>query len=190
MDFLSSKRFITTSLVILVILNLTLMGVIWWQNFVSSSYQKVEVTRYYSDSRSRGGRPPRVELDLTEQQKAEFRKLRKEHFRKTMPTVRKIVELKKALISESVKPAPDKQKLAAFADSIGQHQAWLENNLANHFHELAALCTPSQRDSLEKMLGNMYHLRYQKMSSWRHRTPGKYIREIKPVAPPPSSEKP
>ncbi|HHE31936.1 MAG TPA: periplasmic heavy metal sensor [Chlorobaculum parvum] len=185
MDFLSSKRFITTSLVILVILNLTLMGVIWWQNFVSSSCQTVEVTRYYS-----GSRPPRVELELTEKQKTEFRKLRKAHFRKTMPTVRKIVELKKALIAESVKPAPDKQKLAAFADSIGQRQAWLETNLANHFHELAVLCTSSQRDSLEKMLGNIYHLRYQKMSSWRHRAPGKYNREMKPVAPPLPPEKP
>lgn len=182
MDFLSSKRFITTSLVILVILNLTLMGVIWWQNFVSSSYQTVEVTRYYSS-----GRSPRVELNLTEQQKTAFMKLRQEHFRKTMPAVRKIVELKKALISESVKPTPDKQKLAALADSIGQRQAWIENNLANHFHELAELCTPSQRDSLEKMLGNIYHLRYQKMSSWRQRHSHDDPREMKPFGPPPQN---
>ena len=179
MDFLSSKRFITTTLVILVLLNIALMGVIWWQNFVSSSGQTVEVTRYY-----RSERPGHVELELTEQQKTAFIKLRQEHFRKTMPAVRNIVELKKALISESIKASPDKQKIAAIADSIGQRQAWLENNLANHFHELATLCTPSQRDSLEKMLSHIYYVRYQKLSSWQHGTPGGH-RKMKPFGPPP-----
>jgi hypothetical protein len=165
MDFLSSKRFVTTALVLLIILNTTLMGVIWWQNFVTKSYRSVEVTRIYSGIGPHGG----TELTLNDQQKADFMRLRQEHFRKTMPAVQKIIDFKKALISEAVKPNPDKAKLSAIADSIGHRQAWIENDLALHFHELAALCSPAQRDSLQKMLTNIYTVRYQKMNSWRGR---------------------
>lgn len=165
MDFLSSKRFVTTALVLLALLNITLMGVLWWQNFVNKSYRSIEVTRFYSSNDPRGGN----ELALTDQQKAAFRTLRQEHFRKSMPSIQKIIEFKKELISESVKPNPDQKKLSAIADSIGKRQAWLEKDLALHFHELSMLCTPAQRDSLEKMLNNIYTVRYQKMSSWRGR---------------------
>jgi uncharacterized membrane protein len=165
MDFLSSKRFVTTALVLLIILNATLMGVIWWQNFVNKSYRSVEVTRIYSSNPPGAG----SELTLNDQQKAAFMRLRQEHFRKTMPAVQKIIDFKKALIAEAVKPNPDKTKLSAIADSIGHRQAWLENDLALHFHELAALCSPAQRDSLQKMLSNIYTVRYQKMNSWRGR---------------------
>ncbi|AOS84951.1 hypothetical protein BIU88_01270 [Chlorobaculum limnaeum] len=141
------------------------MGVLWWQNFVNKSYRSVEVTRFYSRNGPRGG----SELALTDQQKEAFRKLRQEHFRKTMPAVQKIIEFKKELISESVKPEPDKAKLSAIADSIGHRQAWIEKDLALHFHELSMLCTPAQRDSLEKLLNNIYTVRYQKMNSLRGR---------------------
>jgi len=165
MDFLSSKRLVTTTLVLLVVLNIILMGVIWWQNSVTSSYRSVEVTRFYNGGGPGGG----AEMVLTSQQREAFRKLRQEHFRESMPTVQKIIDFKKALIAESVKPQPDKNKLSAIADSIGKHQAFLEKDLALHFHELAALCTPAQRDSLQKFLGNIYSVRYQKMTSWRDR---------------------
>jgi Spy/CpxP family protein refolding chaperone len=165
MDFLSSKRFVTTALVLLVILNVILMGVLWWQNFVTSSYQSVKVTRFYSSN----GAKESVELGLTDQQKETFRKLRQEHFRKTMPGMQKIVNLKKELITESVKPSPDKARLSAIADSIGKHQARLERDLADHFHELSAVCKPAQRDSLEKLLTRIYTSRYQRMTSWKER---------------------
>ena len=165
MDFLSSKRFVTTALVLLVVLNMVLMGVLWWQNFVTRSYRSVEVTRFYNGGGPGGG----AELVLNDTQKEAFKKLRQEHFRKSMPTVQKIIDFKKALIAEAVKPKPDKDKLSAIADSIGHRQAFLEKDLALHFHELAALCTPAQRDSLQKFLGNIYAVRYQKMNSWHGR---------------------
>jgi Spy/CpxP family protein refolding chaperone len=179
MDFLSSKRLVTTTLVILVLLNIALMGVLWWQNFVSGSYHSVEMTRMYN-----GANTPPPNLELTDKQKTAFMKLRQEHFRKSMPAVQKIIELKKELIAESLKPSPEKKKVAAIADSIGKRQAWLENDLATHFHELAELCTPDQRKSLEKMLGNIYTVRYQKISSWQNH-PHKERHEIQNFPPPP-----
>lgn len=180
MDFLSSKRFVTTALVMLIMLNIALMGVIWWQNFVSGSFHSVEITRFY------GGNGPAVNgLELTEQQKNAFMRLRQEHFRKSMPAVQAIIALKKELIAESVKTNPDRKKVTAIADSIGKRQAWLESDLATHFHELANLCTPAQRESLEKMLGNIYTVRYQKMSSWKERHHDRRHGEQQLPAPPP-----
>ncbi|NTU52498.1 MAG: periplasmic heavy metal sensor [Chlorobiaceae bacterium] len=181
MDFLSSRRFITATLIVLVLLNITLMGVLWWKSYVTGSYQSVEMTRYYNGSGAGGS-----DLVLTEKQKTVFNKLRDEHFQKSKPSIKRIIALKKELIAESVKPLPDKKKISAIADSIGKRQAWLENDLATHFHELSEHCTPAQRESLEKMLGNIYTVRYQKMSSWRNQ-PHKIHHELKhfPPSPPP-----
>jgi DNA-binding MarR family transcriptional regulator len=172
MDFLSSKRFVTTALVLLALLNITLMGVLWWQNFVNKSYRTVQVTRFYSSSDPRRGN----ELNLTDQQKEAFRKLRQEHFRKTMPSVQKIIAFK--------------AKLSAIADSIGKRQAWIEKDLALHFHDLSMLCTPAQRDSLEKLLNNIYTVRYQRMNSWRDRSHRDYRDGVRngPFPPPPPPE--
>ncbi|NTV68139.1 MAG: periplasmic heavy metal sensor [Chlorobaculum sp.] len=189
MDFLSSKRFVTTALVLLVVLNMVLIGVLWWQNFVTRSYRSVEVTRFYN-----GGPGGSADLVLNDKQKEAFMRLRKEHFQKSMPTVQKIIDFKKALIAEAVKPAPDKNKLSAIADSIGHRQAFLEKDLALHFHELALLCTPAQRDSLQKFLGNIYAVRFQKMNSWHGRPHRDRVRgrdrdddtRPRPLPPPPA----
>ncbi|HWR00665.1 MAG TPA: periplasmic heavy metal sensor [Chlorobaculum sp.] len=162
MDFLSSKRFVTTALIVLVLLNTTLLSVLWWQNIATRSYRSVEVTQYYSRNVPMG-----PDIALNDKQKESFKKLREEHFRKSMPEVQQIIALKKELINESVKTNPDKNKLGAIADSIGRRQSKIEKDLATHFHELAEICTPAQRDSLGALLSSIYTMRYQKSSAWR-----------------------
>ncbi|NTU58160.1 MAG: periplasmic heavy metal sensor [Chlorobiaceae bacterium] len=180
MDFLSSKRFVTVALMALVMLNITLLGVIWWQSIATKSYRSVEVTQYYSRN---GSMAP--ELSLDEKQKTAFLKLRQEHFRKSKPEIQKIILLKKELIHEAVKPNPDKAKLEAIADSIGQRQTKIETDLATHFHELSELCTPAQRDSLGAFLGKIYTVRYQRSSTWRGGPPEGHQPGMRHPGPPP-----
>ena len=168
MDFLTSKRFVTTALVILAILNITLLGVLWWQNIFSRNIHSVEVREYYSR-----GIAPDPEEAFSPGQRAQFRNLRREHFRKSLPEIKKIVALKQQLIDEAVKTSPDTGKIASIADQIGRQQALLDRNLAIHFHELSALCTPAQRDSLKTFLGKVYTHRYEHGSRW--------IREVRPA---------
>ncbi|NTV07303.1 MAG: hypothetical protein HGA81_01665, partial [Chlorobium limicola] len=52
----------------------------------------------------------------------------------------------------SVKETPDTAKIDSLATSIGKRQAVAEKELARHFHELAMVCTPPQRASLQKIL--------------------------------------
>ncbi len=168
MDFLTSKRFVTTALVLLGILNVTLLGVLCWQNFLSRNFRSIEVREYYSRSSSQD-----PEMSFSPEQRTQFMNLRREHFRKSLPEIQKIVELKKELIDEAVKPAPDTSKISLIADRIGKQQARLERGLALHFHEMSSFCTPAQRDSLKAFLGHVYSRKYERGSRW--------TREIRPV---------
>jgi len=147
MDFMTSKRFITTALVFLVVLNITLLGMHWWQSaqrpFQSSPISAREFNRHPSFT---------AQLGLTEAQALSFRNLRQEHFRKVVPEMEAIAQLKKQLLDESLRTKPDAKKIAILAESIGTNQATIERELALHFNALAKVCTPEQRNRLKKVL--------------------------------------
>jgi hypothetical protein len=147
MNLLTSKKFVTTALILLVLLNVTLLGVLWWQNMVKSESRHVTITRQINRQLSLSG-----PLALSESQSASFQKLRKEHFEKVLPEIEAINGQKKIIIEESLKDQPDIKKIEALASSIGIHQATMERELAAHFHELSKICTPEQRDSLKTIL--------------------------------------
>ena len=86
MDFLTSKRFVTTALVLLVLLNVTLLSVLWWQN----THQLQPPTRQFNRQLSFG-----ESLSLNKSQAASFSTLRQNHFLKVRPEMESIVLLKK-----------------------------------------------------------------------------------------------
>jgi hypothetical protein len=146
MNVLDSKRLVTTALVLLALLNITLLGMLWWQNTngqlpgtEAGSHQnrRISFTR---------------QLALSEPQKISFRKLRREHFLNVQPEMQAIALLKKQLIAEAMQERVDIGKIEAIAGNIGSRQAVIERQLALHFHELAKVCRPEQRDSLKILL--------------------------------------
>lgn len=147
MDFLTSKRFITTALVFLVVLNVTLLGVLWWQN-THQPFPGPPMSMHEGNHHPSFTAP----LGLTDAQAVSFQNLRQEHFRKVTPEMEAITQLKKQLIAESLSATPDAKKIAMLADSIGHNQAAIEQALALHFHALAQVCTPEQRGTLKKVL--------------------------------------
>lgn len=150
MDFFSSRRVVTVILLILVVLNLVLLGVLWWQNFSPSS-PDTGTEQSYSSKKSFF----QEELDLTDDQSRKFNALRKEHFRGSIPVFIQIAAQKKQLIREALAEDPDVDVINTLSDHIGRNQAILERRLAWHFHSLARLCTPEQRDSLQLILENV-----------------------------------
>ncbi|NTU97959.1 MAG: periplasmic heavy metal sensor [Chlorobiaceae bacterium] len=147
MNFLTSKKFVTTALVLLAVLNATLLGVLWWQNMEKNDSKHITITRQYSRQISFSG-----PVALSDSQSVSFRKLRREHFRKVRPEIAAIEEKKKQILEESFRDKPDSAKIATLAREIGAHQATMEQELAGHFHELSKICTPEQRDSLKSFL--------------------------------------
>lgn len=149
MDFISSKRFITITLAILVVLNLALLGTLWWQN--TNPLRKNETVVKTQKHKNK----PSIfekELKLTEEQNKQFNVLRLQHFQRTLPALVAISGLKRQLIQESVKDEPDTLVIKTLAQRIGSQQALIEYRLAWHFNGLSKVCTPEQRDSLQSVL--------------------------------------
>jgi hypothetical protein len=153
MDFFTSKRVVTILVVFLVVLNVALLGVMWRQN--SCKPPAETVTRQFNRKNPFTG-----PLALSDSQAVSFEKLRKEHFGKVRPEIQAIELLKKQLVQEALKATPDTQKIGVLADSVGSRQATIEKELALHFHELAAICNPVQRDSLKAVLDRMASHRF------------------------------
>ncbi len=173
MDFLSSKRFITATLAILIVMNVALLGLLWWQNIHKPEERQIRITREYKRQIYFTG-----PLALSEEQSLRFRKLRQEHFRTVKPNIQAIAELKKELVKESIKEKPDTLKIKSLAGRIGTRQAVIEKELALHFHELAMVCTPPQRDSLQKILERIA-TRKANVRKERFGSPPHEIREFK-----------
>ena len=149
MDFLSSKRFISIVLAILVVLNLVLLGTLLWQNTHSSQKQgRDTVNHKYRNKQSFFQK----ELQLTEEQSEQFNELRRQHFQGTLPALVAISGLKRQLIQEALKVEPDTLSMKTLAGKIGRQQAIVEYRLAWHFNSLSKVCTPEQRDSLQRVL--------------------------------------
>ncbi len=163
MDFLTSKRFVTTALVLLVLLNVTLLSVLWWQNTHQSGPLTRQFNRQHSFIES---------LALNKSQAISFQTLRQEHFLKIQPDMESIALLKNQLVEESLKDNIDTKKIEALTAKIGSHQAAIERDLALHFHELAKICTPEQRDSLKKVLNRITsHKHSMRMNQSREHHP-------------------
>jgi len=146
MNVLTSKRLVTTAFALLVVLNMVLLGVIWWQN----THRSLPTMHH----RPFGGRMTMLQepLKLSASQQAEFQQLRREHFQKVRPEMESIAILKASLVEEALKTQPDTKKIDTLAAAIATHHHTIERELALHFHELAKVCTPEQRDSLKTVL--------------------------------------
>ncbi len=150
MDFISSKRFVSVALMLLALCNVTLLGVLWWQN--AHRQEPLFSQRHHNFGRQNSFIEP---LALTESQNLTFRKLREKHFLKVRPELEAITLLKTQLVEESLKDNPDNKKIETITAEIGLHQTSIERELSLHFHELAKVCTLEQRDSLKKVLGRI-----------------------------------
>jgi hypothetical protein len=146
MNFLTSKRLVTTALVLLALLNVTLLGILWWQN----------TNRMGDEPRARNHHNRQFlftrELALNKSQTVSFDRLRQEYFLKIGPEMQAITMLKKQLIEESIQEKADTSKITNIAEKIGSRQAIIERKLALHFHDLSNVCRPEQRDSLKSVL--------------------------------------
>ncbi|UZJ41017.1 periplasmic heavy metal sensor [Prosthecochloris sp. SCSIO W1101] len=149
MDFLSSKRFISITLAILIVLNLALLGTLWWQN-VKAPTKNEKAVKTIKDTKKQSFFEK--ELNLTDEQSKEFNALRQQHFQGTLPALVTISSLKRKLIHEAIKAEPDTLEIKALAERIGSLQAVLEYRLAWHFNGLSNVCSPEQRDTLQSVL--------------------------------------
>uniref|UniRef100_Q3ATD2 Periplasmic heavy metal sensor n=1 Tax=Chlorobium chlorochromatii (strain CaD3) TaxID=340177 RepID=Q3ATD2_CHLCH len=170
MNILTSKRLVVTALVLLTGLNVALLGVIWWQN-----KQTTTTPPCTPNSKSyRTKASPLAPLNLSAEQRTQFRTLRKEHQQSISDEMAEMALLKKSLIRESLKEQPNQATIEKLSRSIGSLQAKVEEERGRHFHAMAKICSPEQRDSLQTMLERFATKRHGKRgnnsnSAWQRR---------------------
>jgi len=160
MNLLDSRRLVTAALVLLALFNVMLLGLLFWQN-------RCSIPILPGGGRFGAHQPFVKSLALSNSQALSFRQLRQQHFIKVRPQMESIARLKQQLVEESLKERPDTNKIGIIATAIGNHQVSIEHELALHFHELAKVCTPAQRDSLKQTLNQIAaHKHSLRMNRW------------------------
>lgn len=92
----------------------------------------------------------RHELDLTDTQFTEFRRLRRESMQNSANIMRELHRKRNMMLDELVKSNPSQHTLNKLAEDIGQLHKALKLETFNHFMELKELCTAEQRQRLNQ----------------------------------------
>jgi len=162
MDYFSKKRLAFWGVALLVIMNISALATVWFQQ-----HRPQELAR-----RPERREPPQErvnqfltdELGLTEAQTAKFAEYQSRHFAHAREIREAMRDLKQELFHEL--SAPDTVKAEKLAAAIGAKQSELEKITFYHFLGLKRLCTPEQQAKLEALFGELL-----RMLDPRHKPP-------------------
>ncbi len=141
------SRMALWAIIILVILNVGLMGLLW--------YQRLDRTRPFPPQQQQGRGTSDFlarELGLDENGARALRALQEEHFRRADSLQRAMGDLNHRLFEQIFTPEPDTVSVRALSDSIGVLRAEFERGVASHFWEVKKLCKPEKYETLRRLL--------------------------------------
>jgi hypothetical protein len=144
MDVSARYRLGLWAILVLVILNVGLLGLVWFEHF--------NRTQQPAESRSNPEDYFIKELQLDQQQADSVRVLRREHFARTDSIKARIVELSVQMAKELFAPAPDSSRMRNLSDQIGQQQAEFERQVYAHFNDVKKLLHQDQYGKLQDLI--------------------------------------
>jgi len=150
MDDSTEKSITQKAVPFLIILNLVTMAALWYVLF----------------RKPPAPRPPRAagqgqdgvqsflrrELGLTDEQAATFAKLRDKFVASTGPLQEEMRTLNETIISEMLKPQPDKAAIETATSRIGVLRGEEQKLLFFHFQDLMDACRPEQKDKFHSIM--------------------------------------
>ncbi|OYT11870.1 MAG: hypothetical protein B6I19_10710 [Bacteroidetes bacterium 4572_114] len=152
MKTISNRNFLTISFALLIVLNLFLLGVLWFTRMQGPAPPFPPNQNHRP--RDAGDIIAR-RLKLSNQQRIEFHKIREEHVRRTRHLMDQIHHLKEEILIESFAPNSDTARIAILAGEISEKQEDFELFLSKHFLELKKICTPKQRLMLKDIFNDV-----------------------------------
>lgn len=132
------------AIAILVVLNLCLLGLFWYEHF--SRPQQPRVNRADPEALFI------AELNLDQQQIDTVRSLRKAHLERTDPIRSHIVELGTQMTEELFTPEPDTTRVRQLSEQIGKEQAEFERQVYSYFNQINQLLRADQHAKLQKLI--------------------------------------
>ncbi|MEQ9297495.1 MAG: periplasmic heavy metal sensor [Cyclobacteriaceae bacterium] len=129
-----SKRNITIGLIVMVVINLALITMI--------------ILHANGHDRWKGPSPHMLvrQLDLDETQQVQFEGLKEDHFTVVNPKMKKIRELKKALMNTA-----DRDEALQLTSDIGKLEGEIDYLTFEHFTKVRAMCTPEQQQKMDEI---------------------------------------
>ena len=152
MDYFTNKKFVTWTIIILVLLNVFTLSTIWLAKLV----MPVPFPHTFHEER----RPPvdnfiERELDLSKDQVIKFEESRKRHMLQTKTLHNAIFFKKEKLINKIFTPDVDSTEIKKLSGEIGIMQTELEMQNNVHILELKSICNPEQQEKLKFLFNEM-----------------------------------
>lgn len=146
MESFDRKRLGTWGFIILVVLNIGLLAIFWYDHATRQNY-----------SFPQGEKPDTDqflirELRLSDDQARTFRDLRAQQSRQSDSVRGQIVRLGHDMIDELFKSSPDTSRIRQLSDAMGTEHARLEWTLFSHFQQVKQLCNPQQQENLKRIV--------------------------------------
>ena len=142
----STNKILAIAVVLLLLVNIAMVIFI------------VKGKKPYDSRRNKGGNPVEMmdkELNMTEQQKSDAKKLREEHFTKIKPLFDSIRAAKSAFFSLIKDPNVNDSMLSIYSKRITEKQAAVDKLTFAHFRSVRALLNPEQQVKYDEFVQKM-----------------------------------
>lgn len=142
MNYFSRFKYAIWTIILLIVIILTAVA--------SGLYfkHKMHHTRDESERRAMIDHMFKKELDLTDEQEVDFKKIHQSFFDSTRPIFEKLETERIAMLRELSRIHPDTTILYQISDSMGLWHARLKRETVNHLLLLRNQCTPAQVQKL------------------------------------------
>lgn len=145
MDFILKQKASTWFIIALVIINIISLSFIWYMTLhkppLPPPPQSPAKLESFFDS----------ELNLSSDQKEEFRSIMQEHRDSTEAIKMQIDEIRKQLFNAAFNDE-NNVNIDSLTNQIGIKQAHFDKFIFHHFRELAKVCNKEQRQKLEQIM--------------------------------------
>ncbi len=145
MDYLKKNKFLTAVVAILVLLNLGVVGFVFFF---------LRPPSFPPGLNARGDRMRFIEerLNFSEDQKAKFKELRQSEFTRMDSLVHRRVEAMRDLFTLLKAENPNPEQVQQKASAVGAVETEQSASMFKHFQALRALCTPDQQMEFDKIV--------------------------------------
>lgn len=155
MEATDKKRLLIGIIILLLVINISaLASFLYTNNIKQKRFDDIRKTKEQIEVNGMH-RFLKDELKLNDEQFQLFRETGRKNFKQNGEIAHKLDEKRLEFINELISDAPDKDKLDAIAREIGDLHYELKINTIDHYFDLKKICTPEQKESMDKLFMQM-----------------------------------
>jgi periplasmic protein CpxP/Spy len=111
------------------------------------------------------------ELNMSEQQQAEYKKMKEEHFNSVRPLLDSVRAAKQSFFNLAKEPVVNDSTVTAYSNRVAQFQSAADKQILDHFRKVRGLFKDEQQKKFDEFVQKMMQGRGRKDSSGRSHRP-------------------